>query len=164
VQRAHEAKRAMLARGACYFALWVVLIGFDPLDLLVGLFAAALAGFVSVRLLAPGTQPLRLVALPRFAVRFMVQSVVAGFDVARFAFAPHMRLRTGFVLFPTGYPRGPGRNVFASLSSLMPGTVAVRDGSRGLLYHCLDTERGVVAELGADEDAVARALPRQDAA
>jgi multicomponent Na+:H+ antiporter subunit E len=60
----------------------------------------------------------------------------------------------------TRYPRGPARNAFASLSSLLPGTVPVRDDAQGLLYHCLDVDQPVAAELAAEEAAVSRVLPQ----
>lgn len=159
MQRNSGSMRAALARGAAYLALWIVLIGFDPLDLAVGVFAAAAATWASLRLLAPGTHPVRLVALPGLALRFVRQSVIAGVDVARRAFSPRLPLCPGFVTYPTGYPRGPARNAFASLSSLLPGTVPVRDDEQGLLYHCLDVDQPVAAELAAEEAAVSRVLP-----
>jgi len=88
------------------------------------------------------------------------QSVIAGVDVARRAFAPRLPLRPGFVVYPTRYPRGPARNAFASLTSLLPGTVPARDDEQGLLYHCLDVGQPVTEQLAAEEDAVSRALPR----
>lgn len=151
--------RAIAWRGAAYLGLWIVLIGFDPLDLAVGVFAAAAATWVSLRLLAPGTHPVRLAALPRFALVFLGQSVSAGIDVARRAFDPRLPLHPGFVFHPTHYRRGPPRNAFASLSSLFPGTVAVRDDDQGLLFHCLDVGQPVAKELAAGETAISRVLP-----
>lgn len=159
MQQPNGSARAALTRGACYFALWVLLIGIDPLDLAVGVFAAAAATWASLRLLAPGRHPVRLGALPGLALRFVWQSVIAGVDVARRAFSPGPPLRPGFVTYPTGYPRGPARNAFASLSSLLPGTVPVRDDEQDLLYHCLDVDQPIAAALAAEEAAVSRVLP-----
>jgi multicomponent Na+:H+ antiporter subunit E len=159
----HEARAsapAAIARGAGFFGLWVVLIGLDPVDLAVGVGTAAAATWTSLRLLPPGSHRLRLAALPRLALRFVWQSVIAGVDVARRAFAPRLPLRPGFVVYPTRYPRGPARNAFASLTSLLPGTVPARDDEQGLLYHCLDVGQPVTEQLAAEEDAVSRALPR----
>jgi multicomponent Na+:H+ antiporter subunit E len=149
-----------IARGAGFLGLWIVLIGLDPLDLVVGVFAAAAATWTSLRLLPPGSQRLRLAALPGLALRFVWQSVIAGVDVARRAFAPRLPLEPGFVVYPTKYPRGPARNAFASLTSLLPGTVPVGDDDRGLEYHCLDVGQPVTEQLAAEENAVARVLPR----
>lgn len=159
MQQTNESTRAALARGAAYLALWIILIGFDPIDLVVGVFASAMATWASLRLLAPGTHPVRLIALPAYALRFLWQSVVAGVDVARRAFDPRLPLKTGFVLYRTLFPRGPARNAFASLSSLLPGTVPVRDDEQGLLYHCLDVDQPVASELASQDTAVSRVLP-----
>jgi len=151
--------RAIVLRWLGYLALWVALIGIDPLDLVVGEFAAAVATWGSLRLLSPGTHPVRLAGLARLALRFLAQSVSAGIDVARRAFSPSLPLQPGFVQYRTGYPRGPARNAFASITSLLPGTLAVRDDEQGILYHCLDLNQPVAAELAAEEVAVSRALP-----
>jgi multicomponent Na+:H+ antiporter subunit E len=156
--------RTAIARGAAYLALWVVLIGLDPVDLAVGLFTAAAATWTSLRLLPPGSHRLRLAALPRLALRFLRQSVIAGVDVARRAFDPRLPLETGFVVYPTRYPRGPARNAFASLTSLLPGTVPTEDDAQGLLYHCLDVQQPIAAQLAAEEEAVSRVLPREEGA
>ena len=159
----HEASgsmRAAIVRGAAYFALWVVLIGLKPADLAVGVAAAAAAAWASLRLLPAGTHRLRLAALPALALRFVWQSVVAGVDVARRAFSPRLPLRPGFVVYSTRYPRGPARNAFASLTSLLPGTVPARDDEQGLLYHCLDVGQPVAEQLAAEEEALSRVLPR----
>jgi multicomponent Na+:H+ antiporter subunit E len=150
-----------IARGAGYFAFWVLLIGFKPVDLVVGVAAAAAATWTSMALLPPGEFRLRLAGLPRYALRFLWQSVVAGVDIARRAFAPRMRLRPGLVPYASHYPRGAARNAFASLTSLLPGSLALRDESQGLLYHCLDTGQAVAKQLLEEETALSRALPRE---
>jgi multicomponent Na+:H+ antiporter subunit E len=154
------ARRVLIARGAGFLGLWVVLIGLDWVDLAVGAAAAAAAAWTSVRLLPPGTHRVRLAGLPRLALRFLWQSIVAGVDVARRAFSPRMPLRPGWVTYPTRYPRGPARNAFASLTSLLPGTVPVHDDEAGLLYHCLDTGQPVAEQLAEEENAVSRVLPQ----
>ena len=159
MHKTNGAMPAAIARGAGFLALWIVLIGLDPLDLAVGVFTAAAATWASLRLLPPGSHRLRFAALPGLALRFVRQSVVAGVDVARRAFAPRMPLNTGFVVYPTRYPRGPARNAFACLTSLLPGTVPVRDDERGLEYHCLDVGQPVTEELAAEENWIARAVP-----
>jgi multicomponent Na+:H+ antiporter subunit E len=151
---------AAITRGAGFLGLWIVLIGLNPLDLAVGVFTAAAATWASLRLLPPASHGLRLAALPRLGLRFLWQSVVAGVDVARRAFDPQLPLKTGFVVYRTRYPRGPARNAFASLTSLLPGTVPAEDDAQGLHYHCLDVGQPVAENLAAEEEAVSRALPR----
>ena len=151
--------RAAFLRWVGYLALWVALIGLDPLDLVVGGLAAAVATWASLRLLPPGVHPVRPAALPRLVLRFLGQSVSAGIDVARRVFSPSMSLQPGFLQYPTNYRRGPARNAFASITSLLPGTLAVRDDEEGLLYHCLDLDQPVAAELASEEADICRALP-----
>lgn len=156
----HQAHGSWISRGAAYFAFWVLLIGFEPGDLLVGLVAALAATWTSLLLLPPGEFRLRLAGVPFYGLRFLWQSVIGGVDVARRAFAPGLPLRPGLVRYASGYPRGAGRSAFASLTSLLPGTLALRDQPDGLLYHCLDTDQPTAAQLAAEEAALARALPQ----
>jgi multicomponent Na+:H+ antiporter subunit E len=149
-----------ILRGAGFLALWIVLIGLDPLDLAIGVFAAAAATWTSLRLLPPGPHRPRLAALPRLALRFLWQSVIAGVDVARRAFDPRLPIKTGFVVYPVRFPRGAARNTFASVTSLLPGTVPAADDETGLTYHCLDIGQPVAEQLAAEEDALSGALAR----
>jgi len=156
-------KRGWILRWAGYFVFWVLLIGFKPGDLVVGLFAATVATWVSLKLLQPGALNMRAVDLLRYSAHFFWQSVVAGIDVARRAFSPQMPLQPGFVRYSCRYPRGPARNAFAVFTSLMPGTVVVEDAAGSLLYHCLDTSQPVAAQLAREETEVSRLLPGERA-
>jgi len=155
---AGSAPRAALLRGAILLAYWLVLMGPRPSDVAVGIVTAALATWVSLRLLPPQPARLRLVALPALALRFLWQSVVAGVDVARRAFDPRLPLRPGFAIYRVGFPPGPARSAFADLTSLLPGTVPVGEQDGALLYHCLDVEQPVAAQLAAEEAVLRRAL------
>lgn len=144
--------RSAMMRAAGFFALWVVLTGGYPSDLLTGVVAALAATWASLRLLPPSTSRARPVAVARLGLRFLRQSVVAGIDVARRAFDPRLPLRTGFVIYPVGLPPGPARHAFTTLMSLLPGTVPAGLHSSGaLLIHCLDVEQPVTAQLAAEE-------------
>jgi multicomponent Na+:H+ antiporter subunit E len=151
--------RTVLARSAGLFALWVVLIqSAQPADLVVGAFTVAVATWVSLRLLPPAAGRIRLVALAARLPRFLWQSVRAGIDVARRAFAPRPPLAPGLLTHPTGLPRGLARNTFATITSLVPGTVPVADDTGGILYHCLDTRQPVLEGLATEERVYAPAL------
>jgi multicomponent Na+:H+ antiporter subunit E len=139
-------------RAVGFLLLWVMLSGADPASAPAGIMAAVAATWASLRLLPPGTARLRPAALVRLVLRFLCQSVVAGTDVARRALDPRLPLRPGFVVYPVGLPEGSARNAFASLMSLLPGTVPVgTDASGGLLIHCLDVGQPVAAQLAAEE-------------
>jgi len=158
MQQSNGSMRAALARAAGYLALWVVLIGFDPLDLVVGVFAAAAATWTSLRLLPPTAGRVRFAVLIALLPRFLWQSVVAGLDVARRAFHPRMPLQPDFVEYPVNLPRGQARNAFETITSLLPGTVPCGDDAQTIVYHCLDVGQPVVEQLAADERAYGRAL------
>jgi multicomponent Na+:H+ antiporter subunit E len=148
-----------LARFLGLVALWIVLIrSVQPADLAVGALAAAAAAWVSLRLLPPDAGRVKFAALAARLPRFLWQSVLAGIDVAHRALAPGLPLRTGFVTYRTNLPRGQARNAFATITSLLPGTVPVDDGEAGITYHCLDTSQPVAEQLATEERAYAKAL------
>jgi len=151
--------RAALVRGAGFFALWMVLIrSAHAVDLVVGALTALAATWTSLRLLPLDAGQLRLGALAVRLPRFLWQSVRAGVDVARRAFDPRLPLAPGFVIYETGLPRGVARSTFATITSLLPGTVPAADDERGLLYHCLDTAQPILEDLAVEERTYAPAL------
>lgn len=147
-----------IARGAGFLALWVVLIGLDPVDLAVGVFAAGAATWTSLRLLPPAAGRVRFAVLVALLPRFLWQSVLAGFDVARRAFHPRMPLKPDFVAYPVKLPRGQARNAFETITSLLPGTIPCDEDAHTIVYHCLDVGQPVVEQLADDERAYGRAL------
>lgn len=140
-----------IGRAALYFALWLMIAGYQPVDLPVGLAAAALATWASLRLMPPGTLRLRPWSLASFGLRFFGQSVSAGAQVAWLALSPSMRLRPGFVAWRPRLQSASARNVFCTVSSLLPGTLpAGSDDDGTLLIHCLDVEQPVAESLDAE--------------
>lgn len=147
-----------IARAAGFLGLWLVLAGADLADLPAAALAVVAATWTSLRLLPPGGSRRSPVALAQLAWRFLRQSVIAGADVAWRALDPRLPLRPGFVTYPVRFPPGTTRNVFATLTSLLPGTVPCGDHSGQLVYHCLDVDQPVVSQLAAEEAALSRAL------
>ena len=148
--------RAALARGAGFLGFWVVLIGFGPADLAVGLIAAAAATWTSLRLLPPQPGRVRLTAVVSLIPHFLWKSVVAAW-MSRGARSIHVPLRPGFIAYRVGFAPGPACNVFAAITSLMPGTVPCADEDGALIYHCLDIGQPVVEELAEEERRLAQA-------
>jgi len=151
--------RAMLIRGALLFGLWMVLLqSAKPADLVMGAVAAVAATWASLRLMPPAAGRVRLFRLLALAPRFLWGSLLGGIDVARRAFAPGMPLRTGFVDYATDFPRGQARNLFATITSLMPGTLPCGESQGTIEYHCLDVEQPVAAQMAQDERRYAGAI------
>ncbi len=151
--------RALAVRALLYFALWVIVDqSAKPANLVVGVLASAVATWASLKLLPPANGRVRLGLLLLLLPRFLWQSLVAGIDVARRAFAPRLRLQPGFVDYPVGLPRGSARNAFELIASLMPGSVPSGETRDTIEFHCLDTGQPVVEQLAAEERAYARAL------
>jgi len=152
-------RRAFVVRAVLYFGLWMVVDqSAKPANLAVGVLASVAAAWASLKLLPPASGRVRLGALLLLLPRFLWQSLVAGTDVARRAFAPRLRLQPGFVDYPVGLPRGAARNAFELIASLMPGTLPSGDTKDTIQFHCLDTRQPVLEQLAAEERAYARAL------
>ena len=145
-------------RAAGFLVLWLVLAGADVADLSAAAVAVLAASWTSLRLLPPGSSRLSPSALAKLTLRFAYQSVAAGADVAWRALDPRLPLRPGFVRYPVRFPPGTARNVFTTLTSLLPGTVPAGAERGHLVYHCLDVDQPVMSQLAAEEAALARAL------
>lgn len=140
-----------MTRTLAFLALWVVFIGPDLLDLAIGVFAAAAAAGTSLLLTPPVPSRLRWTAVLAVLPYFLWKSLVAGADVAWRALAWRVRVNPGFVTYPVALEAGTPRTFFAMFTSLMPGTLPCADEPGGLVYHCLDIERPVAADLARDE-------------
>lgn len=141
-----------LPRAAIFFVFWLILSGTKPADLVVGALTAIAATWVSLRQLPAGQWRLNPVALARLILRFPLESLTAGIDVAWRAFDRRLPLRPGFVVYQSRLPAGAARNAFTTLTSLLPGTLPCGfDDHGGVVIHCLDVDQPVIEQLGAEE-------------
>ncbi len=148
-----------LWRGTAFFLLWLALMqSGKPADLAIGAFASAGATWVSLRLMAPAAGGLHVGQLLALLPHFLWESVLAGIDVAGRAFNPRLPLCPGFVNCPLAFPPGFARNTFATITSLLPGSVPADETESVLVYHCLDTTAPVVEQLWKEERLLAKAL------
>lgn len=151
--------RIALVRALCFLILWIILKpSVMPSDLVCGLIATMVATQMSLRLLPPAAGRVRLVALLVFVPHFLVQSLLAGIDVARRALHPRLPLRPGLVVYRVGFPPGMTRNVFAIVTSLLPGSLPIDETEDGLVYHCLDVAQPIAEQMADEERRLARAL------
>lgn len=146
-------------RWALLMALWIALMGVGKAaDLLMGGLAALAASKVSLWLMPPSAQSINLLRLTLFLPHFLWQSVLSGWDVARRALAPKLPLRTGIIQYPVTYSAGYLRNTFASITSLLPGSVPCGESTQYLEYHTLDTSQDICAGLKIEERLLAPVL------
>lgn len=152
-------RQSALLRFAAFFGLWLVLIqSLTVPDTVFGACAAITATWVSVRLLPPAMGSLRFSRLLLLLPHFLWQSVRAGADVAVRALSPRVRLHPGFINYAPGFAPGQSRNTFATITSLLPGTVPCAESDAELVYHCLDTTQPVFEQVREEERRLASAL------
>jgi multicomponent Na+:H+ antiporter subunit E len=155
--------RSAVLRFAGLSLLWLALAPWTPADAALGLAAVSVGCVASLRLLPPRRHGVRLLALPGFALRFIAQSCVAGFDVARRALSPALPIRPGLITVPSRFADPAAAESFAVFSCLLPGTLpagATRDGL--IPVHCLDTGQDVAAQVARDQAAFARLVEARD--
>jgi multicomponent Na+:H+ antiporter subunit E len=153
--------RSFAARAAGFFALWLILCGIEPSDLLVGILASVAATWASLRLLPPERWRLRPIALMRLLLRFPLQSIAAGIQTARCALDPRLPLRPGLVIYQSRLPSGSAQNTFFTLTSLLPGTLPCgTDATGGLVIHCLNVDQQVVKLLSREESLLQEVIGR----
>jgi multicomponent Na+:H+ antiporter subunit E len=139
----------------------MVIAGGEGIDVVPGLCAAALATWVSLRLIPPDPAGGRVhwrSAIGLLA-HFAKVSVLAGLDVARRALTPRIRLDTGYVHFQPQLPPSDARSLLLAMTSQMPGTIP--SGSEQpdtVAYHCLDVSQPVAQQLAGEESRLIAAL------
>jgi len=136
-----------------------MIAGYDPVDLPIGLIAAATATWTSLRLLPEIKVQLRLLSLATLTLHFLRQSARSGVEVAWRAFDPRLPINPGFVIYPCRLRSAGSRSAFCALSSLLPGTLPTGANEEGaLVVHCLDVGQPVAANLAAEEALFSRAI------
>lgn len=144
-----------LARALGFLGFWFILYG---TEFLMGTMVAVMAAWASLRLLPAGHLTFRPVALAKYALRFLRQSISAGIDAARRALDPRLPLSPGFVVYKTRLPSGPLRNAFCTATSLLPGALPCGTDQGGIVIHCLDVSQVVGEQLAAEEALLVQAL------
>src|SRR5262249_47929052 len=130
--KAPGAARVALGRAVLFFVFWLMIAGFDPADLPIGLATAALATWASLRLLPPASTHLLPWALAGFVLHFLGQSARSGVQVAWLAFHPSMPINPGVVTYRTDLSDST-LSAFCAVSSLLPGTLPTGTGDQGEL-------------------------------
>jgi multicomponent Na+:H+ antiporter subunit E len=152
-------RSAALSRGVSFFLLWMLLMqSMKSADLAVGALTCVGATWTSLRLMPPASGRMHFRRLLSLLPHFLWESVLAGVDVARRTLHPRMPLSPGFVSCPLSFPPGLARNIFGTITSLMPGSVSAGESEGELVYHCLDDTSPVVEQLWKEERLLASAL------
>lgn len=113
---------------------------------------ATVAAVTSVWLTPAARYHLRLARIPVFALYFLQQSLLAGWDVARRIVAPRMPLNPDILRLPLILPPGAPTWWLMLTISLLPGTLSVRlHTDRVLEVHCLDADAGIAASVRRTE-------------
>lgn len=112
--------------------VWYALDGADGLAW--GLPFALCAVAVALWLAPPSAHPLRLRALPGFALYFVLESLRGAADVAWRAMHPRMPLQPALESCALRVPAGAPRTLLVSCVSLLPGTLSAElDAEANLL-------------------------------
>ena len=73
--------------------------------------------------------------------------------------SPRLSLRPGFAIYRPQLLQGQAQTAFCTVMSLVPGTLpSGRGENSGIVIHCLDVERPVVAQSAVEEELLARAF------
>ncbi|MCO5063877.1 MAG: Na+/H+ antiporter subunit E [Rhizobiaceae bacterium] len=157
-------ERAVLAvaavRAVALFAFWLALANWTIADVVAGAVAAGIASWASILLLPPAPHSSRsFLAIAQIALFFLIQSFLAGLDVARRALDPRMPLQPGFVTCPMSLRGAMPRCAFRALMSLQPGSLPVEEQAGGvLLVHCLNKNQPVSQSFAREEMLFAKAF------
>ncbi len=147
----------MVFRFFFFLALWLILDGAKFVGLIIGIPAAGLTSWLSVRLYPP--VPSRFCIIPALSLLwfFLRHSIVAGVDVAWRALHPRLPLCPGFVEVECDIPKGVQRDVHLAMCSLLPGSLPVENKeNQSVVLHCLDTRQPVATLMKQQEKLLQR--------
>lgn len=148
--------RLILVRLVLFTGIWWLLTGGSLKTWGLGAAVVVSALIASLHLLPPGPHHISLLALFTFSLFFIVRSVVAGTQVARFALQPRLKLRPVMLHVPLRLKQEPERVFLASTLSLLPGTLTTGLDGHILRLHVLDEHLPAEEEVREVERRVAR--------
>ena len=152
-------QKAFWRRAVLFFALWLALLpSLLWYDVIIGLGFSLIAALSSMALLPSTESKLKIGRLLLELPRFVLQSVLAGWGIARRVFQSQMQLSPGLIEYPTQLEAGMARNTFATLTSLTPGTLPCGSEDACILYHVLDSRQDNAGELQQEERRLNKAL------
>lgn len=146
----------VLRRLVFFSAVWWLLVGADAAGWGFALAAIPAATAASLWLRPARPVRFRLAGLPRFASRFLLESLLSGFDVARRALDPRLPLDPSFVEVPLGLAEETPRVLLAAIVTLLPGTLTVEIERDRLLIHTIDRGAPTADRVRRMEHLVAR--------
>ena len=149
-----DSLQAFSFRALALLLLWWMLSGGE--GWLFGVTAAALAAALSLRLTPPAVHRLRVRRIPAFVAFFLLQSLRAGWDVARRTVHPALPLDPALLSLAPRLPDGAPSWWLMLVISLLPGTLSVQRRGATLEIHCLDAGLDVEADMRHAEAQVAR--------
>jgi multicomponent Na+:H+ antiporter subunit E len=74
----------------------------------------------------------------RFVLYFLKESILAGIDVAKFAFGTRLSLHPRLLTYHLHVPVGPARTLFVLTINLLPGTLSAELTGDTVIVHVLD--------------------------
>lgn len=148
--------QSIFLRGLSFVVLWWILAEGRLDGWLLGGIAVAAASWASIKLLPPGTQPLRLAGSVGFLHFFLWNSLLGGVQVARMALLGRTALQPAIIELAVALPPGGARILLVNVLGLMPGTLGVDLDDASLRLHVLDERLPVVAETRALEAVIAK--------
>ena len=133
--------------------LWWIVDGGDAAFWYYGLFSAALATALSLRLIPPVRPGVgrragrrgRPWEIPGLTVWFLWSALSGGVDVARRAFAPAMPISPHVARVPIGIRHPGGRRLALWMVNLTPGSLVVDEGDGWADLHVLSAELDIEA-------------------
>jgi multicomponent Na+:H+ antiporter subunit E len=135
--------------------VWLGLNGTDLESWIVGVPSIALAAGVASRFPPARSFRFRWAGLFPFALFFIRQSVLGGWDVARRVLVRRLDIAPGFVTFETTLPPGPARHILLSSISLLPGTLSAGIAGNQIDVHAIDITAEPLPDLRRLEQRIA---------
>jgi multicomponent Na+:H+ antiporter subunit E len=143
--------RAVLGLGV----VWAGLNGTDTGSWLIGLPTVLIAAALVSRMPRRRRSALRWSGVPPFAVYFLRQSALGGWDVARRVMGRRLTIDPGVVAYRSSLPDGAELHLFLSIISLLPGTLTAQFDGDAVRVHAIDVASDLQSELAVLERRIA---------
>jgi len=158
-----EHKKRLFFTILLFTVIWLIFTEFDFRSFIIGVFFIAAAAVMASWLFSQQSKgrnnytSIQLIAIPRFILFFILQSILGGIDTAKRAFSKHLNIAPGFIHYQLRLlTLDVNTNLFFNLLSLLPGSAYVTNEPQGIVIHFLSLTESSIDEIKHCEQEVAR--------
>jgi len=136
--------KKFISLGLVIFALWILMAGIDPQELVLGGLVAVILSYILANYLNVQFSVMIVPKLILFIFLYIpvliIELIKANIDVAKRVLNPKLPINPGIVKVPTSIKSDTGKLILANSITLTPGTISIDADDDSVYVHWIDVK------------------------